>query len=80
MKEKLRAFLLPYIHQDGEKKDWVLQEDVDMFVDSVVADGVEQNVIDYGTAHPEASFWDFLNLLKPGLFGVTQEELLSDDE
>ena len=80
MEKKLRAFLLPYIHQDGEKKDWVLQEDVGMLVESAVADGIERDVMDYGTAHPEASFWDFLNLLKPGLFGVTQEELLSDDE
>ena len=80
MEKKLRAFLLPYIHQDGEKKDWVLQEDVGMLVDSAVADGIARDVMDYGTAHPEASFWDFLNLLKPGLFGVTQEELLSDDE
>ena len=57
-----------------------MQEDVDMLVDSAVADGIERDVMDYGTAHPEASFWDFLNLLKPGLFGVTQEELLSNDE
>ncbi len=80
MKEKLREFLESYVGQGELKKDKVLQEDVDMLVDSAVYDHIEQEIIDYGTAHPEAPFWDFLRLLKPGLKGITQEELLADDE
>ena len=40
---------------------------------------IEQEIMDYGTAHPEAPFWDFLNFIKPGLYGITQEELLEED-
>ncbi len=40
---------------------------------------IAQDIIDYGTAHPEAPFSDFLNFIKPGLYGVTEEELLEDD-
>lgn len=80
MEEKLRRFLAPYVGQGEQKKDLVLQEDVDMLVHSAVYDHIEQEIIDYGTAHPEAPFWDFLHFIKPGLKGVTQEELLADDE
>ena len=45
-----------------------------------VYDHIEQEIINYGTAHPEAPFWDFLNFIKPGLKGVTQEELLTDED
>lgn len=69
-----------YVGQGELKKDKVLQEDVDMLVISALYDHIEQEIIDYGTSHPEAPFWDFLKLIKPGLIGVTQEELLSDDE
>ena len=80
MEEKLRAFLQKHIGQGVLKKDKVLEEDVDMLIHSACIQGIEQDIIDYGTAHPEASFWDFLKLEKPGLYGVTQEELLEDDE
>jgi len=80
VKEKLREFFESYVGQGELKKDKVLQEDVDMLVDSAVYDHIEQEIIDYGTAHPKAPFWDFLRLLKPGLKGITQEELLADDE
>ena len=58
----------------------MLQEHVDMLVEEALDDHIEQEIIDYGTAHPEAPFWDFLNFIKPGLKGVTQEELLADDD
>ena len=50
-----------------------------MMVASALYDHIEQEIIDYGTAHPEAPFWDFLNFVKPGLKGITQEELLAED-
>lgn len=80
MEERLRTFLSKYVGQGDMKKDKVLQDDVDMLVHSALYDHIEQEIIDYGTAHPDAPFWDFLNLIKPGLKGVTQEELLEDDE
>ena len=39
----------------------------------------QQDIIDYGTEHPDAPFWDFLKMLKPGLHGITQEELDADE-
>lgn len=80
MEERLRSFLARYLGQGELKKDLVLQEDIDMLVYGACIDGSAQEIIDYGTAHPEAPFWDFLKLLKPGLYGITQEELLADDE
>lgn len=80
MEEKLRKFLKKYVGQGELKKDKVLQEDVDMLIAEAVYDHIEQDIIDYGTAHPQAPFWDFLSFIKPGLKGVTQEELLADDE
>lgn len=80
MEHELREFLSRYIGQGELKKDKVLQEDVDMLIFSALGDHVEQEIIDYGTAHPDAPFWDFLNFIKPGLKDLTQEELLADDE
>ena len=80
MEKKLRRFLEQYIGQGELKKDKVQQDDVDMLIHSAVDDHIEQEIIDYGTTHPDASFWDFLNLTKDGLHGVTQEELLAEDE
>ncbi len=72
MEENLRAFLAPYIGRGELKKDKVQQDDVDMLIDFATDDHIEQEIIDYGTAHPEAPFWDFLKLIKP----PTPEELL----
>lgn len=80
MEEKLRAFLQQYIGQGALKKDLVQEDDVEMLVHSACTDGSAEEIIDYGMAHPEAPFWDLLKLLKPGLYGVTQEELLADDD
>lgn len=80
MEEKLRVFLQRYIGQGVEQKDLVQEDDVEMLVYGACIDGSAQEIINYGTAHPEAPFWDLLKLLKPGLYGVTQEELLADDE
>ena len=80
MEKRLREFLRRYVGQGELKKDNVLQEHVDMLVEEALDDHIEQEIIDYGTAHPEAPFWDFLNFIKPGLKGVTQEELLADDD
>lgn len=80
MEEKLRIFLRRYIGQGEQKKDLVQQDDVEMLIFDAKIQGIEQEIIDYGTAHPDAPFWNFLKLGKPGLYGVTQEELLADDE
>ena len=72
MESELRAFLSRYIGQGELKKDKVQQDDVDMLVFAAVGDHVEQEIIDYGTAHPEAPFWDFLKLIPP----PTPEELM----
>lgn len=81
MEDKLREFLTRYLGKGKLKKDIVDQEAIDALVDFAEFDHVEQEIIDYGTAHPEAPFWDFLNFIKPGLKdGITQEELLADDE
>nr|WP_325301093.1 hypothetical protein [uncultured Oscillibacter sp.] len=80
MEKKLRNFLEKYIGQGTQKNDTVTQEAVDLLVLTARGDHIEQEIIDYGTAHPEAPFWDFLNFIKPGLDGITQEELLADGE
>lgn len=72
MEEKLRKFLSQYIGQGELKKDKVRPEDVEMLIHSAVYDHIEQEIIDYGTVHPEAKFWDFHKLIPP----PTPEELL----
>lgn len=71
MEEKLRKFLSQYIGQGELKKDKVRPEDVEMLIHSAVYDHIEQEIIDYGTVHPEAPFWDFLKLIPP----MTPEEI-----
>ncbi len=80
MEQKLRAFLEQYIGRGTQKNDTVTQEAVDLLMITALGDHIEQEIIDYGTSHPDAPFWDFLNFIKPGLKGITQEELLMDDE
>ena len=73
MEEELRRFLSRYLGQGEEKKDYVQQDDIDMLVLDAVDDGVEQKIIDYGTAHPEATFWDLArrNRRRTGRGGLT---------
>lgn len=78
--KKLRRFLEPYIGRGTQKNDTVTQEAVDLLISTALVQHIEQEIIDYGTANPDAPFWDFLNFIKPGLHGVTQEELLAEDE
>lgn len=80
MEKQLREFLEKYMGQGTQKNDIVTQEAVDLLVITATAQGIEQEIIDYGVAHPEAPFWDFLGFIKPGLDGITQEELLAEDE
>lgn len=81
--EKLKSFLEPYIGRGEEKKDIVTQEAVEGLLFEAFSYDREylvEKIIEYGTAHPEAPFWDFLTLGEPGLYGITQEELMQDDE
>lgn len=85
MEEKLRRFLESYIDDPQickkAKKDIVLREDVEMLMMTATTDHIEQEIIDYGKAHPEAPFWDFLKFIKPGIGeGITEEDLLRDDD
>ena len=80
MEQKLGAFLEQYIGRGTQNNDTVSQEAVDLLMITALGDHIEQEIIDYGTSHPDAPFWDFLNFIKPGLKGITQEELLMDDE
>lgn len=81
MEKKLRDFLEKYIGRGTKKSDIVTKEAVDLLIASALDDNIAQEIIDYGTENPEAPFWDFLSFIKPGLKdGITQEELLSDDE
>ena len=68
------------LFRSTQKNDTVTQEAVDLLMITALGDHIEQEIIDYGTSHPDAPFWDFLNFIKPGLKGITQEELLMDDE
>lgn len=82
---KLKEFLQQYLDDPKTtakpQKDIVLQEDIDDLIVTANKDHIAQEIIDYGTAHPEAPFWDFLKFIKPGLKdGITQEELLDDEE
>ena len=81
--EKLKNFLEPYIGQGEEKKDIVRREDVECLLADAFCGYDEElmgEIIEYGTAHPEAPFWDFLKFGKTGLFGITMEEVMEDDE
>ena len=63
METKLREFLSKYIGQGKLKKDKVTQDAVDGLMLFAVRRHIEQDIIDYGTAHPDAPFWDFLELI-----------------
>lgn len=76
MEEELRKFLSRYLGQGELKKDHVQQDDIDMLVFAAVDDGVEQDIIDYGTEHPDEPFWNLLNLTTgTGSHSMTQEEI-----
>lgn len=80
--KEFREFLSRYIGRDveAEKRLRVTQKAIDGLVLFARYDKVEQDIIDYGTEHPEAPFWDLLRFIKPGLKDVTEEELLEDDD
>ncbi len=80
--EELRTFLSQYLGQPyhgraGEHR--VNPDDIRGLVCFDEYDRIEQDIIDYGTEHPDAPFSDFLTFIKPGLKDVTEEELLEDD-
>lgn len=80
MEQKLRDFLAPYLGQGTQKKDIVTQEAIDLLILAATLDHFEQEIIDYGKAHPEASFWDFMQFGPIGLApGDDGSDLLDDD-
>lgn len=78
LERKMRKLLESYIGEAEQKKDSVRQEDVDMFIGSACRDHIEQEVINYAAEHPEASFWDFLELLEDGVDDGPDDE--EDDD
>ena len=80
MEQALRTFLERYIGRGTQKNDIVTQEAVDLLIITAKVQHLEQKIMDYGNENPDAPFWDFMNFIEPGLHGVTQEELLGDDE
>ena len=81
--EELRVFLAQYLgspYHGRKNSSSVTPDDIDDLVVFAEYDEIEQDIIDYGTAHPDAPFCDFLNFIKPGIKGdLTEEELLEDD-
>lgn len=78
----LRSFLSAYMgsfYHGREGGHRVTKEDIDDLVDFALYDEIEQDIIDYGTEHPDAPFAALLVFIKPGLKDVTEEELLEDD-
>lgn len=67
MEKRLRDFLARYLGQGTEKKDIVTQEAIDLLVFAAIADHFEREIIDYGTANPNAPFWDFMQFGPEGL-------------
>ncbi len=80
MEEKLKSFLSRYLGQGTEKKDIVTQAAIDLLVMAATIDHFEQNIIDYGTAHPDAPFWDFMQFGQEGLLPDYDGVDLLDDE
>lgn len=54
MEERLKTFLSRYLGQGTQKKDIVTQEAIDLLVMAATIDHFEQDIIDYGTTHPDA--------------------------
>ena len=81
MEERLKTFLSRYLGQGTQKNDTVTQEDIDLLVMAATMDHFEQEIIDYGTAHPDAPFWDFMQFGPEGLDPDDDgADLLDDDE
>ncbi len=80
MEEKLKSFLSRYLGQGTEKKDIVTQAAIDLLVMAATIDHFEQDIIDYGTAHPDAPFWDFMQFGQEGLLPDDDGVDLLDDE
>ena len=80
MEGRLRSFLARYLGQGTQKKDIVTQEAIDLLVMAATIDHFEQDIIDYGTAHPDASFWDFMQFGHDGLLPDDDgSDILEDD-
>ena len=67
MEQKLREFLAPYLGQGTNKSNIVTQEAIDLLVLAATYDHFEQEIIDYGKAHPDTPFWDFMQFGPEGL-------------
>ena len=83
MEKDIRSFLEQYLGRGHDQSDIVTQYAVDCLMDVINSgyhEGLAEKIIEYGTAHPEAPFWDFLTLSELGLHGVTMEEVMEDDE
>ena len=65
--QELREFLQRYLWDGAPEvllKDRVFQEDIDTLAIIARRFGIEREIINCGTIHPDAPFWDFLKLIE----------------
>lgn len=79
IEDELWEALRPFIKEHPLKKDTVLEEDVEMLISGAVAFHVEKEILAEVRTHPDGVFWDFLQLLPPGV-PIGQEYLLYEDD
>ena len=77
--DELRLLLKPFIKEHPQKKDTVLEEDVESLIGFAEAFHVEENLLQEVKAHPNGVFWDFLRCIPKGV-PPGQEDILEDDE
>lgn len=77
--DELWDVLRPFIKEHPQKKDTVLEEDVEMLISGAVAFHVEDRLLDEVKAHPDGVFWDFGRCIPNGV-PPGQEDILEDDE
>ena len=77
--DELRKALKPFVKEHPQKKDTVLEEDVEMLISGAVAFHVEDRLLDEVRAHPDGVFWDFGKIIPEGV-PPGQEDILEDEE
>ena len=80
---ELRMILQPFIKEHPQKKDTVLEEDVESLISGAIAFHVEEDLLKQVKNHPDGVFWDFLDVLPDGAPPGQEKilvDLLSDDE
>ena len=77
--DELWEALRPFIKEHPQKKDTVLEEDVEMLISEAVAFHAEEKLLKEVRANSDGVFWDFLRDLPEGV-PPGQEDILEHDE